>query len=151
MQANVTTPNCAGKGPTAQQAWPLGTEPNRPILVELDDTSNHSGDNHAPVQGQIATPDSHVMRVHAQPRLRVVPCAKKLLAVAATTPSGETSADVSHPPTTMKRRYKDPPGYSDARDFGVTEEPFMKPPLLQPKNHGVSRHLTPRHDSGGCS
>lgn len=139
MVEDVTTPNCPSKEPTPEQLHHDGTEPTRPILVDLEDTSNHSRDNRGAADTRNITPESRGKRVHSQPRLRVVPCAKRLLGVPATTPSGDSSADVSPPPINFKRRYKDPPGYSDARDFGDSVEPCMKAPLLQPKTHGVSR------------
>ena len=146
---NVRTPNGPEKGPPQQQRKPPGTEVIHPILVDLDNTSNQSGDNIAAVEQRRRTPESQLGRVHNQPRLRVVPCAKKLLGVAASAASGDTRADASPSPTLFTPRYKDPPGYSDARDFGATEEPTYKPPLLQPKNHGVSEFLPGRSHSKG--
>ena len=133
MVEDATTP--------LQQVDPPGTEANRPILVDLENTSKESGDNNGTFGVRTQTPESHSKRVHSQPRGRVVPCAKKLLGVAANAGIGECSAGAIVSPTPYSNRYKDPPGYENVTDFGAPEEPYFKPPLLQPKNHGVRPHL----------
>ena len=143
MVEDVTTPNCAEKEPTPHAVHLPGTKANSPVFVDLENTSNQSADDNAPVDLRNRTPESRGKRVHSQPRQRVVPCAKRLLGVPATPASTESSGDPSPPPPACARRYKDPPGYHNLRDFGVTEEPYPKPPLLQPKTHGVSRHPIP--------
>lgn len=143
----VRTPNAPEKSTPQQQMKPPAPQANRPILVDLDNTSDQSGENGAAGDFRRRTPESQVKRVHNQPRLRVVPCAKKVLGVASTAATADTTAEASPDPTLYRPRYKDPPGYSDARDFGGTGETPYKPPLLQPKNHGVSELPPPRSRS----
>lgn len=144
MVEDVTTPNCTEKEAT-QQLHPPGTDANRPVLVVLDNSSDQGGENNEEVDANRRTPLSHAKRDHCQPRKRVVACAKRLEGVTATATSAETSADVTPEPPVCTRRYKDPPGYTNVRDFGASEEPCIRPPLLQPKTHGVSGHPTPSH------
>jgi hypothetical protein len=138
---DVTTPHSPVDEPVAQHADPPATETKRPILVVLDDTPNQSEENNMSGEPRTRTPESHTKRVHSQPRQRVVPCVKKLLGVASADAIEETSAGATPTPRARATKYKDPPGYSDARDFGVSEEPYYRPPLLQPKNHGVRTTL----------
>lgn len=150
MAGGVTTPTCHEREAPATQGDPPGTEARRPILVDLDNSSNDSRDNDETTALRNRIHETLGNRVHNQPRQRVVPCAKKLLCAAATSPIGETNAP--DPPTLHPRatRYKDPPGYSDLRDFGTSVEPASRPPLLQPKTHGVSRHTPPMPCSKIC-
>ena len=145
MVEDVTTPNCTQEEPIQHHVRPPATDVNRPVLVVLDNSSDHSGDNNEAVDVRNITPESHAKRVHYQPRKRVVPCAKRLLGVPATAASAETSEDATPEPTPRTRRYKDPAGYTNVRDFGASEEPCIRPPLLQPKTHGVSPPRTPSH------
>lgn len=140
----TTTPNCPDKEPVTLRLESTPTDANRRVLVELDDTSNQNADDEGTDGGEHQTPETHLKRVHAQPRLRVVPCAKTVLGVAATAATGETRSGATPNPIVRAPRYKDPPGYDDLKDFGDTEGPCFKPPLLQPKTHGVSRDLTRR-------
>ena len=142
MVDDVATPRCPRKELPVQHEEPPGTEAKRPILVDLDNTSKESGDNNDLFGVRKRTPESVGKRVHSQPRLRVVPCAKKLLATTANAATGECSAGVIATPTLYAPKYKDPPGYENATDFGATEEPYFKPPLLQPKTNGVRPHPT---------
>lgn len=117
-------------------------EENRPILVDLDAISSHNADKSADHVGRKRTADTSVRRVHCQPRLRVVPCVRKLLGVADNESDGDASAGGNPPSNPNGARYKDPPGYENVRDFGSGEDLHYKPPLLQPKTHGVSVRST---------
>ena len=135
----VATPDCTQKEPPSQQVKLPGAEASSPILVDLDNASLNDGDNNTSAELRTRTPDSHVKRVHSQPRLRVVPCSKRLLGVTAAASIEEGRGDASRSRHPWQPRYKDPPGYDNARDFGGYEEPHYRPPLLQPKTHGVGR------------
>lgn len=137
----VKTPHSPDDEPAPEQADPPATGMDRPVLVVLDDTPNQSEENNVSAELRTATPASHVKHVHSQPRQRVVPCVKRVLGVASIDANGESSAEATPTPDGRATKYKDPPGYSDARDFGVSEEPYYRPPLLQPKNHGVSFNM----------
>lgn len=150
MFQDAGTPTCPQKDPRPPQVDLPGTQASRPILVDLDASPTQDGDNSASDELPTRTPDSHGKRVHSQPRLRVVPCSKRMLGVTSTADTEEASAEASPGPTTFRPRYKDPPGYDHVRDFGAAE-PHYKPPLLQPKTHGVSRHLPHiHHNKAGC-
>lgn len=142
MVEDVTNPQCNQQQPCTSPIVPPCTESNLPNLVDLDNISNQSGDNNAAVGGRNRTPESVGKRVHSQPRLRVVPCARKLLGVAAEATIGEAIAGPSITKTLYTPRYKDPPGYDNIADFGGADEPQFKLPTLQPKTHGVSLHAT---------
>lgn len=142
MAEGVTTPNCPEKEPPGTPADPPGTEVTRPILVDSDNMSNDISDNIEASYLRKRTQGSLAQRVHSQPRLRVVPPGKKMLCAAPAAAHGESSERGARTPPTRRTVYKDPPGYSDVRDFGDDEDPGPKPPLLQPKNHGVSRQST---------
>lgn len=147
----VTTPNCRHNNPPAEEAEPSPADDNRPVIVDLVNTSDQSGDDNGADEFRTRTPVSEGRRVHSQPRLRVVPCAQRILGVAGTARTADTRAATSPIPTARSPRYKDPPGYDDVRDFGEGEEALYKPPLLQPKTHGVSPHPIPMtHSRGGC-
>jgi hypothetical protein len=69
----------------------------------------------------------------------VVPLARKLIGVADTESDEDGSAEANPTPSPSARQFKDPPGYKDAADLGAGES-YWKPPMLQPKTHGVSKH-----------
>ena len=138
----VQTAHTHYKQRTPQHVLPLSAGLNPPILVDLDNMSDHSGSNTGAVECRNRTPESNARRVHSQPRLRVVPCAKNLLGVAGQAAHDEGGAGATTFPIPKEHRYKDPPGYDDVRDFGVSDEPQFKPPALQPKTHGVRQHST---------
>lgn len=145
----ATTPNCPEKEQPPEEVERPAAGPKRPIVVDLDNSSSQSADSSADAIQRTRTPASHVKRVHSQPRQRVVPCARGTLAVARNEAIPESSAEGPPSPTLRATRYKDPPGYENVTDFGVSHEPYLKPPLLQPKNHGVSRQLpTTSHIKG---
>ena len=145
MAEGTTTRGCPEKEPPLTPAQPPAAEATRPILVDLDNISSHSGDADDEIDLRNRTPDSLARRVHSRPRLRVVPSPKKILCEGASSGPAEPSAH--EPPSAGARttRYKDPPGYSDLRDFGEAPEPYCKPPKLQPKTHGVSPHTPLSH------
>lgn len=116
-------------------------ELKRPIVVDLDSVSNGSADDIQTTDARKRTTEAIVNRVHSHPRLRVVPCARKLLGVPGNARNEGATAGEEHNPIPKLPRYKDPPGYNDARDFGVSDEPSCSPPALQPKTHGVSGHV----------
>lgn len=108
-----------------------------PIVVDLDALPDDSADNNADADARKRTPGTNANRAHRQPRQRVVACSRKVLGVAETESDEDGSVGVNPTPTASARRYRDPPGYEDAVDFGVGER-YWKPPMLQPKTHGVS-------------
>ena len=138
----VKTPEC----PTEQVQPEVERTPrkrmNSPILVDLDTLSNGSEEKTTPSEACDRTPDSRGKRVHCQPRLRAVPCARKLLVGASTVTIGDGGAGPHRSPTTYAPRYRNPPGYNNVTDFGASDEPYFKPPALQPKTNGVSRITT---------
>jgi hypothetical protein len=138
----VKTPICPKAQPHPEPVVTPSTELNRPILVDLDSLSNHNAYNNAAAQGTNKTSAPNLKRTHCQPRLRAVPCAKQLLAGAANATAGEASSGGIPKAIPHAQRYKDHPGYENLRDFGEGEESSLRPPALQPKNHGVSEHLT---------
>lgn len=107
------------------------------VVVEI---SSESGDENAAVDDRKRTSGSIVQRLHSQPRLRIVPCAKKLKGVTDTARKRPPSAGANPNSVPNVPRYRDPPGYDDVRDFGGPQEPYCKPPALQPKTNGVSEH-----------
>lgn len=131
------TPKCPQMKTTPPPAEVYGTEARRPIIVDLENTPDPIVDRSATAEPRTRTPESLAKRVHSQPRLRVVPCSNRMLGVACTEETEKGNAVASPSQTLYQPRYKDPPGYERARDFG-TGEPMYKPPLLQPKTHGVS-------------
>jgi hypothetical protein len=139
MAGAILTHNSPGKESPPSAVQPPGTEATRPIVLDLENISDESGDNNDENDLRNRTAESLIAkRVHSQPRQRVVPCAKTQLCVGGKAQNGETSAQEPPSRTARTIRYKDPPGYSNARDFGSGEEDTCKPPLLQPKTHGVS-------------
>ena len=144
MVQDITTPNCPRKEPTPPQVQPQATKAKYPIVVDWENTSNQSGDKNERGGLRTPQPDSIVKRVHSQPRQRVVLCAKRLLGVPASAGTAETSTDASRSAVRGATKYKDPPGYENARDFGDGEQPHYRPPSLQPKTHGVSIHFNPK-------
>lgn len=144
MVQDVTIPNCPRKEPTTPQVQPQATKAKYPIVVDLENTSNQSGDRNDRGGLRTPPPDSIVKRVHSQPRQRVVLCAKRVLGVAASAGTAETSTDASRSAVRGATKYKDPPGYENARDFGDGEQPHYRPPSLLPKTHGVSNHFNPK-------
>ena len=138
----VKTPECPAQQAVAQPAATPCNESNQPILVDLDNMSNDSDDNRTAPEGRDRTPDSHFKRVHCQPRLRVVPCARKALAHNCTATAGDTSTRSRPSPNTYAPMYRDPPGYANVTDFGAGTEPHFKPPTLQPRTNGVSEQHT---------
>ena len=141
------TPTCTKKQQPVQQSKGPGAEASRPIVVDLENTSTHLGDENESCELRTPTPGTHGKRIHSQPRLRAVPCTKRLEGVEATASIDDDSADDFPMRRQGDRMYRNPPGYENARDFGASEEAFYKPPLLQPKTHGVSAHPPPRHEN----
>ena len=127
-----------------------GAQLGHPILVDEYNGSSPSEDSETSADVRfkrtpappVTTPNSVGKRVHSQPRARVVPCARPVLGVAAGPSKGETLAEAAPSKTTIAYKYKDPPGYEGVTDFGTTEEPYFKPPLLQPKKKGVKYYLS---------
>ena len=139
MADAIPTQNSPRKEPPPSALQPPGTGATRPIVVDTIAISDESEDNNDENHLRNRTPESLIAkRVHSQPRQRVVPCAKTLLCAGGKAQNGETSAEEAPSRTACTIRYRDPPGYSNARDAGSGEEDTCKPPLLQPKTHGVS-------------
>lgn len=139
---DVTTPQRAQK---QHQSPPVGSPATgvvRPILVDLDTTTNDSADNDATVPERDKTHETLGKRVHNQPRLRVVHPARKQLVVSDNATTGENSARSTSNPAEHAYRHKDPPRHDPIDDFGETHGPLIKPPSLQPKTHGVSEQPT---------
>ena len=121
---------------SATAGQPAG-EPNVALLVNLDSITDQSEDN-TPFQVRRRPQRTTPMLVHSQPRMRAVPCARKLPYMPVTATSGEGRPVATPNPNQGAAWYKDPPGYNDATDFGFSYTPILKPPRLQPKTNGVS-------------
>ena len=142
-------PSCPQPHPCPQPDTPRGSGLVFPIILDGDNGSSHSeetkstgdGPNNPTPSPASMTPNSVGKRVHSQPRARVVPCARRLLGVAAGAGKGVSSAGATTSPIPYAPKYKDPPGYDGVTDFGVSAEPYFKPPVLQPKTKGVSAYL----------
>ena len=129
---DVAPPTCSQKELVREADEPHRASPTRPNVVDLDIVSSPSGDMTVKGNGKNPIPDTLAKRVRSQPRMRVVPCATTVLAVGAS--AGGTSGAIPYTP-----KYRDPPGYEDVADFEKkSREHYYKPPLLSPKNHGVS-------------
>jgi hypothetical protein len=127
MVEDVATPHRPPKQPPSQPVEIPGTGMDRPILVDLDDTSSGSEGRNVMTLGA---------RVHTQPRMRAAPCSRQLLAPET---SADTSAEGSPSRAPQSSRYKDPPGYKDCTDFGISAQLSYKVPSLHPKTNGVSQ------------
>jgi hypothetical protein len=138
MVEDVATPHRPPKQPPSQPEEVPGMGMDRPILVDLDDTSSGSENNGFRVEGRDRNAMTLGARVHTQPRLRSVPCARQLLAGADTETTADTSAEGSPSRPPQSTRYKDPPGYKDCPDFGTSAQLSYKVPSLHPKTNGVS-------------
>ena len=117
-------------------------EPNAALLVNLDSLTSQSG-NSAPFEVRRRPPRTTPRLLHTQPRMRAVPCARQLPCTPAAATNGEGRRVATPNPIHRAVRYKDPPGYNDATDFGVAYTPILKPPKLQPRTNGVSCHPPP--------
>jgi hypothetical protein len=145
MVDDVETPHRPPKQAPSQPVEITGTGMDKPILVDLDDSSSGGEDNVAPVEGRDKNVLSLAARVHTQPRKRSVPCARQLLAGATTETSADTSAEGSPSRAQHPSRYKDPPGYKDRTDFGESAQLSYKVPSLHPKTNGVSQQDPPTY------
>ena len=140
----VKTPECPAEPAMTQPVATPCNESNQPILVDLDNLSNDSDDHRAADEGPGQTPDSRGNRVHCQPRQRVVPCTRKILAKKPSATDGEASTRSRPNPNMYTPMYKDPPGYGNVTDFGAGNEHRWKPPTLQPRTTGVREQQTPQ-------
>ena len=146
----VATPSCPQPQLSPQPAAPPGTELGHPMVVDLDNGSSQSEDTKSKGDGPwnctpsplSTTPNLVGKRVHTQSRARVVPCARQLLGVAAGAGKGKASAGATPAPISCAPRYTDPPGYAGITDFGMSKEPYFKPPVLQPKTKRVNCDLS---------
>lgn len=128
---DASTPPCSQTQLVRQADETRRASPTRPNVVDLDSTSTPSGDNLPKGKGKITIEDSPGTRVQRQARMRVVPQATRAVGVGAC--AVRTSAPIPYAP-----KYKDAPSHEDVADFGDGKEHYYKPPLLRPKNHGVS-------------
>jgi hypothetical protein len=152
MVEDIATPHRPPKQPPSQPLEVSGTGMDRPILVDLDDTSSGSKDNGFRVEGRDRNAMTLGARVHSQPRLRAVPCARQLLAGAVAETTEDTSAEGSPSRAPQSTIYKDPPGYKDCTDFGTSTQLSYKVPSLHPKTNGVSQQDPPTNTrSSACS
>lgn len=113
-----------------------GTCSPQPPVVLLDTSSQSAENQKKPVQ---LSPHQNCpgRRVHNNPRIHPVPFLRRLAVTRPSTshdrpPEGPTAA-----PPSRTTRYKDPPGYDDAVDFGRTSDSPIKLPVLRPKNNSV--------------
>lgn len=144
MAEDVTPPKRTDKDHPPQPVGRPSSQPKCPIVVDLVSISNDSADKDEDHDIRKRIPETTANRVHRQPRQRVVPIARKLLAVADSETDDDGDEGIDPTNNARNRRYKDPPGYGDATDFGVGE-PSCKPPTLQPKTHGVREHPPLEH------
>ena len=144
---DVATPSSPQKPVGPHPVEPLRPSTSRPFVVDLENMSSRSDDNNATGVGKKIM-DSPAARVHSNPRQRVVPCVRKSLGWAATAGKEESTGThgavtpVPPNPIPYAPKYKDPPGYDQASDFGEADEPSFKPPTLKPRKKGVRCPLT---------
>jgi hypothetical protein len=117
---------------------PWGSGLGHPIVVD-DDQSSHSGHDKATCGAcsmRVRSREAPIAaRVHANPQMRLLPFAQRVLGLESPARGGTETVEASpkHAPHTT--RYKDPPSYEDVVDFGPSRDPEFTPPLLASKEN----------------
>jgi hypothetical protein len=97
-----------------------------------DDQSSHSG--HGKATGgaggtRVRSREAPIAaRVHANPRMRLLPFAQRVLGLESPARGGTETAEASPKQAPHATRYKDPPSYEDVADFGPSRDPEFTPP-----------------------
>ena len=112
------------------------TEHSTPVLVNLGSTSDGTGGG-AAFQCKKRTPELRGKRVNRQPRARVVPCHRRVIGSSTTSTNSRSSEGATTNHTAAAVKYRDPPGYSDVRDFAIPDKPYYTPPRMKPRSNGV--------------
>jgi hypothetical protein len=114
-----------------------GASFSHPLVVQVPSSSD-SEENNTPCRRVSTMEDSPAKRVHLNPRMRVAPVEVRLGQSRPVNEKGPPSGGPAGSPQSRAYKYKNPPGYEDARDFGTTSEPRYKVPELQPRKKNVS-------------
>lgn len=110
-----------------------------PLEVEDDESSQSASSKGGGLEGGATAPaqQSLAARVHANPRIKVVPLPARLAVARPPTVPGISDADPTGEPAPKEARYKDQAEHEDVHDFGRTSEPQYKGPVLKPRKNSV--------------
>lgn len=135
--ACVGSPCKSSKRPASHTTGTPGATFSDPLEVQ-DDASSHSVDSVEGDAFRVRQRVSVAKRVHYNPRQRVVPCAMRCGASRPLKQSANAVLDSGAENRVQNTKYKDPPGYDDATDFGRTSGPKYTGPPLEPRSNSVS-------------